>query len=260
MSKCVIGAQLFTVRQFTKTIEDVAQTLRKVAEIGYKAVQISAFGPVDYKEVAKLVKDYGLVVGATHHGWGEFRDTLDDVIARNKAWGCDHPAVGALPGEYRGLDGIKRFLDEIGPITARLAAEGMDFSYHNHNWEFARLDGPASKTWMDTILELSEGKGLNFEIDTYWVQAGGAEPTLWLKKCAGRMPVIHFKDMCVMPNGEIRMAPIGEGNLDWPGLLKAARAGGTEFAFVEQDLTYDRDPFDCLASSFRYLHNLLQAG
>ena len=254
MSKCAIGAQLFTVRQFTKTIEDVARTFRKIADIGFKAVQISAFGPMDYKQVAKLIEDHGLVVGATHHGWDEFRSDLDNVIARNKAWGCNHPAVGALPPEYRSLDGIKRFLDELGPVSERLAAEGMDFSYHNHNWEFARLDGLNNKTWMDTLFDLSEGTGLNFEIDTYWVQAGGAAPTLWLKKCAGRMPVIHFKDMCIMPDREIRMAPIGEGNLDWPGLLEAANAGGTRFAFIEQDLTYDRDPFDCLASSFRYLH------
>ena len=78
--------------------------------------------------------------------------------------------------------------------------------------------------------------------------------THWLKKCAGRMPDIHFKDMCITPDCEIRMAPIGEGNLDRPGLLEAANVGGTKFAFIEQDLTYDRDPFDCLALSFRYLH------
>jgi sugar phosphate isomerase/epimerase len=247
---------LFTVRQFTKTIEDIDRTFRKVVDIGYKAVQISAFGPVDYMQVASLVKDHGLVVGATHHGWDDFRNDLDNVIARNKAWGCDHPAVGGLPSEYRSLDGIKRFLDELGPVIERLAAQGMDFSYHNHNWEFARFGCPDNKTWMQTLLELSEGSGLNFEIDTYWVQAGGAEPTLWLKKCAGRMPVIHFKDMCITPEREIRMAAIGDGNLDWPGLLEAANAGGAKFAFIEQDLTYDRDPFDCLASSLMYLRRL----
>jgi len=88
------------------------------------------------------------------------------------------------------------------------------------------------------------------------VQAGGAEPTHWLRKCAGRMPVIHFKDMCITPDREMRMAPIGEGNLNWPALLDAANTGQTEYAFIEQDATYDRDPFECLASSFRYLRSL----
>ncbi len=253
MSKCVIGAQLFTVREFTKTIEDVAKTFKKVVDIGYKVIQISAFGPMDYKEVAKLIKDNGLVVGATHHGWNEFRDDLDNVIARNKAWGCVHPATGGVPPEYRCFDGIKRFLDELGPVNEKLAAEGMDFSYHNHNWEFARFDCPDNKTWMDTFFDLSEGRGMNFEIDTYWVQAGGAEPTLWLKKCAGRMPIIHFKDMCITDEREMRMAEIGEGNLNWPELLEAANTGGTKFALIEQDLTYGRDPFESLAMSFNNL-------
>ncbi len=256
MPKCAIGAQLFTVRQFTKTIEDVERTFRKIADIGYKFIQISSMGPVDYKQVARIVKDNGLVVGATHHGWDEFRDGLDNIIACNKAWGCKYPVVPGLGGEYHSLDGLKRFLDELGPIAEKLSAEGMNVSYHNHNWEFARFDCPDNKTWMETLLELSEGMGLNFEIDTYWVQAGGAEPTLWLKKCAGRIPVIHLKDMSITSDREIRMAAIGEGNLDWPGLLEAANAGGTKFAFIEQDLTYDRDPFDCLATSLRYLQSL----
>jgi sugar phosphate isomerase/epimerase len=164
--------------------------------------------------------------------------------------------VGGVPGEYHSFDGIKRFLDELGPVVEKLAAEGMDFSYHNHNMEYARFDCPDGKTWMETLFDMSEGSGLNFEIDTYWVQAGGAEPTLWLKKCAGRMPAIHFKDMSITPEREVRMAPIGEGNLNWPALLEAANAGGTEFAFIEQDRTYDRDPFECLDASFRYLHSL----
>lgn len=256
MSKCVIGAQLFTVRDFTKTIEDVAETLKKVAAIGYEAVQISAFGKVDYREVARLVADSGLTVGATHHGWDEFRNDTEAVIAKNKAWGCKHPALGGVGGEYRSFDGIKRLLDEFGPVHEKLQAEGLDFSYHNHDWEFARFDCPDNKTWLQTLLEMSEGRGVNFEIDTYWVQAGGAEPTLWLDKCAGRMPAIHFKDMCITPEREARMAPIGEGNLNWPGLLEAANAGGCEFAFIEQDRTYDRDPFECLEASFRYLRSL----
>jgi len=247
---------LFTVREFTKTIEDVAETFKKVVDIGYKAIQISAFGPMDYKEVAELVKDSGLVVGASHQVWNEFLGDTDTVIAQNKAWGCDHPAIGSLPTEYRCFDGIKRFLDELGPVNEKLAAAGLDFSYHNHNWEFARFDCPDNKTFMETLLDLSEGRGLNFEIDTYWVQAGGAEPTLWLKKCDGRMPVIHFKDMCMTDQREMRMAEIGEGNLDWPELLAAANAGGTKFALIEQDLTYGRDAFDCLATSFNNLHDM----
>lgn len=258
MSRCIIGAQLFTVRQFTKTVDEIAASLKKIAGIGYKAVQISALGPIDHMDLARLINDNGLAVGGTHHGWSEFRNDLDKLIAMNKAWACRHLAIGGLGQEYRSAEGIRRFLDEAVPVIEKLAAEGMDFSYHNHNWEFARFDCPAGKTWMDTLFEMSDGTGLNFEIDTYWVQAGGAEPTLWLKKCAGRMPIIHLKDMAVTPEREMRMAPVGEGNLNWPALLASADAGGTDFALVEQDLTYDRDPFECLESSFKYLGTCIE--
>ena len=63
MANAIAGVQLYTCRDFTKTIEGVADTLKKVKDIGYKSVQISGFGPVDPKEVAKIVEDLGLDVG-----------------------------------------------------------------------------------------------------------------------------------------------------------------------------------------------------
>ena len=113
MAKPKAGAQLFTVREFTKTIEDVAETLKKVAAIGYTEVQVSGFGPMDMKEVGKLAKDNGLKVAATHTGWPRFLKELDAVIEDHKALGCDHPAVGGVPGEYRTAEGIKKFVDEL---------------------------------------------------------------------------------------------------------------------------------------------------
>ena len=251
MANGVVGAQLFTVREFTKTIEDVAQTLRKVADIGYTAIQISAFGPVDPKEVATLVQDTNLTVAATHMGWDRFRNELEEVIGIHKLWGCKHPAIGGLPVEYRNADGIKRFVDELAPVAEKLAAEGMDFSYHNHNQELVKIDG--GKTWLAALYEQAGPEMLNAEIDTYWIQAGGGDPAQWLRDLAGRIPIIHLKDMAISPEREILMAEIGEGNLNWPAIIEAAEAGGTEYYLIEQDLTYGRDPFESLAISYRNL-------
>jgi sugar phosphate isomerase/epimerase len=250
MSKNVLGAQLYTVRQFTQTIEDVADTLQKVARIGYTAIQISGFGPVDPKEVARLVEDNGLTVAGTHLAWNRFLNELDQVIAEHRLWKCHHLAIGALPGEYHSLDGLKRFLDELGPISERLAQEGMDFSYHNHNHELARY---GDKTWLALLYEQAPPAMLKAEIDTYWIQAGGGDPAAWVRACAGREPLLHLKDMAVMPKREQRMAEIGEGNLNWPAILQAAREGGVEWYLVEQDECYGRDPFESLAISYRNL-------
>lgn len=251
MRESVLGAQLYTVRAFTQTIDGIAETLEKVAEIGYTAVQISAFGPVDPEEVAKLVGDTGLVVAGTHVSWDRFLNELEDVIAEHKMWGCEHAAIGGLfAPEYRGAGGVRRFLGELAPVADRLSQEGIDFSYHNHNHELTRY---GDRTWLEMLYEQAPSEMLKAEVDTYWIQAGGGDPAAWIRKCAGREPLLHLKDMTVTPEREQRMAEVGEGNLNWPAILQAAEEGGVEWYLVEQDHCYGRDPFESLAISYRNL-------
>jgi sugar phosphate isomerase/epimerase len=254
MGKNVVGAQLYTVREFEQTLEGVVDSLKKVADIGYTAVQISGFGPVDPKEVAQIVEDNGLTVASTHRSWSAFLEDLDTEIEIHKLWNCTHPAIGGLPREYHTPDGLKKFLDELAPIAEQLAAEGMDFSYHNHNHELVKYDG---KTWLEMLYEQAPPDMLKAEIDTYWIQAGGADPAAWVAKCAGREPLLHLKDMIVTPEREQRFAEIGEGNLNWSAILAEAKKGGVEWYLVEQDRCYDRDPFESLAISYR---NLVEMG
>ncbi len=250
MAQMIAGAQLYTVREHTKTLEDLKATLKRVADIGYSAVQVSGFGPIDPKDVARLMQDNGLYVAATHLAWERFRTDLDAVIAEHKLWGCPHPAIGGLPAEYRSADGVMRFRDELTPIAEKLAREGMDFSYHNHSHELAKY---GSRTWLDMLYSDIPPAVLKAEIDVYWVQAGGGDPAWWVNKCAGREPLLHVKDMMVTPEREQRFAEIGEGNLNWPAIMKEAKAGGVQYCLVEQDRTYERDPFESLAISFRSL-------
>jgi sugar phosphate isomerase/epimerase len=94
---------------------------------------------------------------------------------------------------------------------------------------------------------------LKAEIDVYWIQAGGGDPAAWIRKCAGREPLLHLKDMAVGPGREQRMAEIGEGNMNWSAILQAAEESGVEWYLVEQDHCYGRDPFESLAISYRNL-------
>lgn len=250
MAEGIIGAQLYTVRDFCKTLPDIVQSTRKVADIGYTAVQLSGFGPVQPADVAKVMADCGMTVASSHTSWDRFLNDLDAVIEEHKLWGCKHLAIGGLPREYHNADGVKRFLDELAPVAERLAQEGMDFSYHNHNHELARY---GDKTWLEMLYERANPEHLKAEIDTYWIQAGGGDPAAWIRKCAGREPLLHLKDMVVTPEREQRFAEVGEGNLNWPAIIEAAREGGVEYYLVEQDRCYDRDPFESLAISYRNL-------
>ncbi len=250
MPQNCVGAQLFTCREFTKTIEGVAETFEKVSKIGYTAVQVSGFGPVDPKEVARLAEDNGLTIAATHVGWNRFKEDLDTLIEEHKLWKCNHPAIGAMPGDYRSLDGVKRFIDELGPIAEKLAQAGMDFSYHNHDFEFFKV---GDKTLLETLYDQAPAEMLKAELDVFWVQAGGGSPEAWIRKCAGRQPLVHFKDMVMTDERERRFAPIGEGNLNWPGIIEACKESGVDWYLVEQDNCYGEDPFDCLATSYKNL-------
>ena len=253
MAKPIVGAQLYTLRDSCKTLDGVAATLERVRAIGYTAIQISGFGPMDPRDVARVVKASGLAVAGTHMGWNRFLKETDAVIAEHRLWGCRHAAIGSLPGEYNTADGVRRFLDELGPVSARLAAAGLDFSYHNHSHELVRYGG---RTWLDLLYDGAAPDVLKAEIDTYWIQAGGADPVAWVRRMAGREPLLHLKDMCVTPERQQRFAEVGEGNLNWPAILAEAERGGVEYLLVEQDDCYGRDPFECLATSRRNLMRL----
>jgi sugar phosphate isomerase/epimerase len=248
-----IAAQMYTLRKFTQNPADIAGTLKKVRRIGYEAIQISAFGPCDAGELAKMLKDNALTVCSTHTAWPRFVDEIEKVIEEHQLWGCRHPAIGGMPNEYRSPDGVVKFAKLASEVGSKLAGARMDFSYHNHNFEFAKAGG---KTLLELLYENSDPRYVKAEIDTYWVQAGGADPAAWIRKYSGRMPVLHLKDMVFGPDGKVRMAEIGEGNLNWPAILDAAEEAGVEWYCVEQDECYERDPFDSLKISLENLHEM----
>lgn len=251
MAGSAIAAQLYTVRQFTQTPADIAKTLRKVREIGYEAVQVSAFGPIDKKELRRILDAEGLCCASTHIKFEEMRDDTSRVADEHKLLGCDYPAIGGMPASYRNPAGFHQFARDASDVAARLAEHGLTFGYHNHSFELQRLD---DRTGLDILIDESDPKTVTFEIDTYWIQHGGGCPAAWVRKVAGRIPLLHLKDMAIL-DGEQVMAEVGEGNLDWPGILSAARESGVRWYFVEQDVC-QRDPFDSLAMSLRNLRRM----
>ncbi|MBD3182604.1 TIM barrel protein [Candidatus Poribacteria bacterium] len=249
MAETVLAAQLYTIREFMKTPADMAKSLKKIKEIGYDAVQLSGHGPVADEEMKKMLDDAGLVVCATHTSYQLMRDEPQKVIDQHLLWGCMNPAIGGLPGEYRNAEGYSKFAREASKVGARLAEAGMTFSYHNHSFE---LEKHGDRTGLQILYEDSDPKYFFSEIDTYWVQHGGGDPAAWIRSLKGRAKLVHFKDMAIKGH-EQRFAEIGEGNLNWPGILDACKEAGVEWHIVEQDRTYDLHPFESLAISLKNL-------
>lgn len=249
------GAQLYTLRNFLKTPEAVDESFSKLADIGFNAVQGSGIGAdVSPETVAELAKKYDLEIVASHFGWNRFVEETDEMIRIHKLWGCPHPAIGGLPEDYRSLEGIRRFAAELKPVAAKLAAAGMDFSYHNHAHELVHFDG---KPWLDHLYSTIPADQLKAEVDVYWIAVGGGDPAAWIRKIGRRQPLVHFKDFTYVPNFQSKFAVVGEGNLNWDAIFSACAEVGAEWLLIEQDNCYDEDPFDCLARSLKFIQSRL---
>lgn len=249
MNRKQIAAQLYTLRNFARTAEELDATLKKVKQIGYDAVQVSGIGPIAPSGVKDICTAQQLTICATHISFDRLVNDLDNVIQQHLSWNCRYVGLGSLPAEYRGgKEGYTVMGQLLTEIGRKLTAAGLQLIYHNHKFEFEKFEG---KTGMDWLLESSDPEHVGFELDTYWVQAGGADPADWIRKVEGRMKVIHLKDMAVINDKQV-YAEIGQGNLNFPAILQACRETGVEWYVVEQDECAG-DPFESLAISYQAL-------
>ena len=251
MPSSVIAAQLYTLRDYTKTPADIAQTLKKVKALGYDAVQLSALGPIDPAELKGILDDEGLTVCASHVSYERLRDETAAVVEEHRLWNCHNVAIGGLPAAYRHPVGYAQFAHEASAVARRLSDAGLTFGYHNHSFELEKVDG---RTGLAILYEESDPEAFTSELDTYWLQHGGADPAQWLHRLKGRAPLVHLKDMAVKENTPI-MAEVGEGNMNWPAILAACQEAGVRWYIVEQDIC-QRDPFESLGISLRNLWSM----
>ena len=246
-----IGAQLYTIRDFCKTAEDFDASMKKVSEIGYKTVQVSGIGPIPAEKVKEITDKYGLEIVCTHKGYGDYTDNLDKVIADHKTMCCNILGLGAMPQETR--NDPELFVKIINPIAQKIKDNGLQFAYHNHAFEFAKMsDG---NYIMDYLLENTDADNFKLIVDVYWLAIAGINPSKFIKEYGLRIAAVHFKDLaveCGSCESSGIMAAIGEGNLDWDDIIAACQEAGVEYALVEQDIC-PRDPFDCFKSSYNYL-------
>lgn len=238
-----IGAQLYTVRNACQTLEDFALTLKKVADIGYRIVQVSGTCPFEAGWLKNELDRNGLRCVITHTPADRLQNDLDAVIADHKVFDCKHIGLGWYGFHDQPYES---FLNTYLPVAEKIREGGKYFMYHNHDQEFIRL---GDKLILEKLMEDIPAETMGFTLDTFWVQAGGADPAQWLEKLAGRIPCIHLKDFAY---GR-KMAVVGEGNINFDRVFEKAEAGGTRYMLVEQDDCNGEDPFECLRRSYLYL-------
>lgn len=249
-----LGAQLYTIREFMKTEEDFRESMKKVAQIGYKAVQLSSVGDIDPNAIKAICDENGLEIVVTHSKPSQLLNDTAPVIKEHDIYNCKYIGIGSMPLAYRTPEKIADFIKDFTPIVEDVCNSGKKFMYHHHSFEFHKLED--GKSIFDHLLEAFPPEKFGIILDTYWLQNAGIDIIKMTNKLKGRLECVHLKDMC-MPNidNTHTFAAIGEGNIDFLPIIENFAKNDVKYMFVEQD-ECPRSPFDCLESSYNYVRKL----
>lgn len=244
-----IGAQFYTVRDLCKNLDDFALTLKKVADIGYKTVQISGTCPYEAQWLREQLDKNGLKCVLTHIPVPKLVGETEQVIADHHVFDCPHIGLGWYTfNEEKEDETYDHFIKTFVPVAEKIRQGGKYFMYHNHDQEF-KLAPDSKQIVLEKLAQDIPADVMGFTLDTFWVQAGGGDPAQWVKNLAGRVPAIHLKDFSY---GR-KMAVVGEGNINFERVFSEAEKAGTQYMLVEQDDCNGEDPIECLRRSYEYL-------
>ncbi len=247
MATIPVCLQAYTVRD--DSAQDFYGTIQKVATIGYAGLELAGLYGKDAKELKTVLDDNGLIVPGAHVGLGDLQN-LEAALETYKTLGAKYLIVPYLPAEMRtSMDDYKKLAASLAEIGEKINKAGFGFAYHNHDFEFEKFGGDVPA--YDVIFD--SAPAVKVEMDAYWVKKAGYDPVDYIKKYAGRVPLIHVKDM----TEDGKFAQVGEGTTDFEPIFAAAESvGGVEYYIVEQDSTYGTPPLDAITTSFQNLQKM----
>ncbi len=246
MSKIPVALQLYTVREMLA--KDYPGTLKEIKKIGYNAVQLTGNIPYDGSRMKQILGDMDLAPAGVHIALDSLEHELNKWIEFCSIIGTKDLICPYLPEERRlGESGWLDTAERLNKIGEKCCEAGKRLSYHNHSFEFEKFSG---KYALDLLFEHTSEKYLMAELDTYWIKHGGEDPVEYIRKYAGRIPILHLKDMA--DNKERSFAEIGQGILNWDEIFKAGAEAGVEWFCVEQDVC-QRDPLESARLSLEFI-------
>jgi sugar phosphate isomerase/epimerase len=277
-----IGVQAMMLKQHVAD-RGAYDVWKQLAGIGFSVVEVSqiALTPQTRDEIARANDEFGMSVSSISAGMGatggggndSLRESFDKIVSDCQALGANRVRIGMLPVEVLASEeSLINFAKDTNEMARRMSDHGIILSYHNHHIEFARING---RLILDLIKE--NAPDLKLQIDVHWVQRGGMDPVRTLNKYAGLVDLVHLKDYRIaVPPAEafdalaagdratwqgfwsniVQFAEVGQGNLDFAGVVEAGIDAGAEYLLIEQDDQYGRDIFDCLSDSREHLISL----
>ncbi len=254
-----VGLQLWSLRESFK--KDVPGTLATIRGMGIREVESAGTAGQTPADFRSALDKAGLRCQASHMGFERLRDDLAGTLKEAKTLGATWVVCPWIPHDrvqpftkddaVKGAEGFNRF-------AKAAKEEGQKFAYHCHGYEF--VPG-ADGTLFDFLAANTDPALVQFELDLFWVKAGGADPAGLIEKYSGRVPFLHLKDMqkgLSLPPGSSGAppetnVPIGTGQMDWPGIFRASKKAGTSVYYIEDE---SRDPIGQIPQSLKYLAGL----
>lgn len=256
-----VGIQLYTLRDILP--KDLEGTLKKVSDIGYREVELFGYSDGKYfgkspKEFRSLLQSLNLTPPSGHYttgnvmkGKGTLQDDWKRAVDDAAEVGQKYMICAFLfPQERTKLDDYKRHAELFNKSAEVCKAAGLQFGYHNHDFEFVELEGQVP---YDLLLKETDPKLVQMELDLYWISFAGKDPVQLFKQNPGRFPMWHVKDM--EKSAERAFAEVGTGSIDFQRIFDAAKTAGLQHYFVEQDVC-KRPPLESINISFQNVKKL----
>jgi sugar phosphate isomerase/epimerase len=268
-----VALQVYSVREDAQ--KDFAGTMQKIKDMGYQGVELAGLYGLPAAEVRGILDQIGLACVSAHVPLADLLSDLDGTLDLYVTIGCKYVAIPYLEENRRpGTEGFAAVLKAIPAIGQACKERQMTLLYHNHDFEFVRM--PDGSYGLDYLYATVPANLLQTELDTCWVNVAGENPVDYIKKYAGRCPVVHFKDFYMegpktgdplyeligidekraARKSSFEFRPVGHGLQDIPALLEAAQSNGAKWVVVEQDNSVGRPALEAAAMSIRYLRAL----
>jgi sugar phosphate isomerase/epimerase len=253
-----VGLQLYTVREQCE--KDFEGTIKQIAVIGYKNVEVYDFYGKTAADVKQLLDANGLRSSSGHWLLPKLKKSAEKCIEEARAIGCEYLVMPILEKpERKTLDQYKRHVEFFNKVGEQCKQAGIQFAYHNHNFEFQKLGDTVP---FEFLLSALDPELVKIEMDCFWVTHAGQDPVAYMEKHPGRFPLLHIKDMKAGHEATTELddrmglfAEVGQGTIDWKRIFAAAPKGGLKYYFVEQDYC-ERPPLESIKMSYEYLSKL----
>ncbi len=240
-----IGVQLYTVRSLME--DDFAGVVEQVAAIGYDEVEFAGYYGHSPADVRALLDRVGMTAPSVHVGIDTLRQDLDTVLEAAATIGHQYIVCPYLDESERSIEDYKRHAALFNEVGEKCKAAGIQFAYHNHEFEFVETDGQIP---FDLLLAETDAALVQIELDLYWIRVAGHDPVAYFGKAPGRFPLCHVKDMAT----DEGMAPVGEGTIDFGSIFAHTDHAGLKHYFVEHD--HADDPMQSITTSYNHLKAL----